>query len=325
VIRFSAEDIDSPIESIEAKFITFLDNKVKNQLFLCDGVAGPNAVVYDGCIPGTPVTDGMTWLSAYNNGSYEMLFIPDPNVNGVTKFLVAVEDDYNAQSTPVLVEVTVLPINDPPSFDRVDQRLSTAFNVTDGSFVIDGHVSDIDFKYGRMVALTIFVDNNETGNFSLPDDAPCNITEDLTNFTCVALITEINSWFFVGFDFIPADGVDFINVTLWLNDLGNVDKDNNPNSTEARITLNRTLALASLSGVQKPPVDNTLLIVAPIAGLIGACAIAGLLFFFRRRATHAVDDYFDRMALAMDGSVNASPLYEGAAKGGESVLYKGNS
>lgn len=51
ILRFDATDIDSPIESLKAVFITFLDNNVPNKLYVCDGTDGP---AYEDCIPGTP-------------------------------------------------------------------------------------------------------------------------------------------------------------------------------------------------------------------------------------------------------------------------------
>jgi len=326
VVHFDATDIDSPTASLNARFLLFLDKHVPNKLYLCDGQPSATAKVYDGeCIPGTQVTDGLTWASAFSNGSFSMLFIPDPNANGETRFVIEVLDDYNAPSSPVIVDLTVLPINDPPKFDKLRYYTTTAYNVTDGSFVIDGQVSDIDFKFLLPVNLTVSVvslNGTDLGNFSLPPNAPCNMSDDLKSFSCQAMITQINSFLAGGFDFLPAVGMDYINISFTLNDLGNIDKNQTPNVTYAWIVLNRTIAVASLQ-TKTAAINNTLLIVAPIAGLLAAIGIVALLFFFRgRKAASAVDDYFDRMALEMDGSVNASPLYEAAAKGGESVLYK---
>jgi len=265
--------------------------------------------------------------AAICNSSFAMLFVPAPDANGVTRFLIEVLDDYNAPSNPVVVELTVLPINDPPKFDRLDFHLSTSFNVSGGSFVIEGQVSDIDFKFGHEVALTITVLTSsnasaDAGNFSLPAGTPCNISTDAKTVECQAMITDINFWFAAGLDFLPGAGLDNVTILLSLDDLGNIDKWNRPDTTNATIVLNHTLPEA-LQTKTIAAVNNTLLIVAPIAGLLAAIGIVALLFFFRgRKAASAVDDYFDRMALEMDGSVNASPLYEAAAKGGESVLYK---
>jgi hypothetical protein len=257
-----------------------------------------------------------------------MLFIPDPNINGRTRFLILATDDYKAPSNAEEVHITVLEINDPPQF--ASRKGEVVYNGTSDTsyFLITGRVTDIDFLFGKRMLLTITA-NNAT-NMSVfadpPANSPCDVSDDGWTLTCQALNTEINSWFFNGFTFLPGADIESINFTLTISDLGNVDKWLIVNTTETWLFVNRTLAAGSLTGAVKAPTDNTALIVAPIAGLLAGVGIVALVWVFRgRKAAAEVDSYFERMALDMEGATNTSPLYKQAAKGGESALYKGSS
>ena len=325
VIRFDGSDIDSPIESLKAHFIGFLDQNVHNKLYLCDGdKTAANVKLYDGCAPGTLVpSDGLVFDSLTKDAKFEMLFVPDPNLNGKTRFIVSIQDDFQAESVPVPVEIVVLPINDPPQFDKLNGELGYDIALNSSIYTITGKVSDIDFKFGKRMELTISAENQTSGVFAEPPaTAPCQLTNENRTLICNALITELNSWFAAGFIFVPAETAETANITLIINDLGNIDKFLIPNATYAELDFNRTIGSA-LTATAAPASDNTALIAAPIAGLLGGIGIVALVWFLRaKKSGAAVDSYFARLALDMEGTTNTSPLYQGAAKGGESALYE---
>ena len=102
--------------------------------------------------------------------------------------------------------------------------------------------------------------------------SPCTWQDDGYTIVCEGLINSVNSWFASGFRVIPKEGVTDVNVSFILDDLGNVDKDLNPNITYASLSLNRTIE--ELLATKPVVADNTALIAAPIAGLL-----AGLVMY----------------------------------------------
>jgi len=327
VVRFQGDDIDSPKSALKSIFISFLDKNVANRLFLCDGTPSVNATVYDGdCYAGTPVTDGLEWSPAGLKrdlafANFSMVFIPNPNLNGQTRFLVAVMDDYAARSTPVVVDLLIYPINDPPKFDELEAEFVYEAATNETYFRVFGTTSDIDFKFGKHVRLTVTVADLNATLGEPASASPCTWQDDGYTIVCEGLINSVNSWFASGFRVIPKEGVTDVNVSFILDDLGNVDKDLNPNITYASLSLNRTIE--ELLATKPVVADNTALIAAPIAGLLAGLVIMGLVWWFRANSTKdAVDAYFQRAALNLEGSANTSPLYKGAATGGESVLYQ---
>jgi len=255
-----------------------------------------------------------------------MLFIPNHNANGETRFVVSILDDYQAETVPVAVDILVLPINDPPAFVYITQQYVYMTDVNASAFIISGKVNDTDFVFGKSMRLTLSVPNG-TGEFVLPQlNAPCEVSDNGTTLSCEALINQVNSWFGNGLEFIPDDVTEHINLTLAIDDLGNIDKDLNPNITYAWLDLNRTLTADNIATVAPASTDSTLLIAAPIAGLLAGALIVAAVWWFRgKQAAGKVDAYFDRMALEMEGTTQSSPLYQGATRGGESVLYKDKS
>jgi len=332
VIHFEATDIDSPKASLKAKLSSILYNPVKATFYPCD----------DGsCTPdshsNTAVVDGDTWVSANGDAQFYLLLVPEHNLNGDVRLLFSVLDDYNAESDTIPDYTTVRPVNDFPSFDKLDGTFSLATNkrdISDNSaaspsvavvqdrIIVTGQVSDIDFKVGHSVILQI-INYPQVGNFSKDQGLDtCVVSDDNSTVTCVALITDINSFFAAGFEFYPSDlNVQDFNFTLACNDTGNIDWQNIPNTTYATLQMNRSAVAALVT--KGPAADNTVaFIIAPIAALLAAALVAALIFLFRKNAAAKVQDYFDRMALDMAGSANSSPLYQGASKGGESPLYK---
>jgi len=113
-------------------------------------------------------------------------------------------------------------------------------------------------------------------------------------------------------------------VHLFVNDLGNVDKNMTVNITYADIGLEIEGDASSLVTNSAKTTDNVALIAGPISGLfLGAMIMFAVFFLVRRRAHAKIEEYFDRFALGVDGAVNTSPLYQSAKHGGENALYEG--
>jgi len=253
-------------------------------------------------------------------------------------------DDIGASSQREIVEITVLPINDPPKFDAANATMSAfkyADNSTAAAVMITSAVSDIDFHFGRDLRVnytllqTVESGNRENhiessaieilGLFILPADsalgerAPCIVAPNSASIQCEGKVEKLNAWLKGGIFFRPVEGVTSVAILLNVSDLGNVDKLNRP--LDANLTLLLELPATALI-VNAVPTDNVAMIAGPIAGLLVGALIAGLIFALRRkRAKEEVEAYLDQFALGVEGQANNSPLYVDAAKGGESPIY----
>jgi len=291
--------------------------------------------------------------------SFRFLFIPDPNVNGVARLLLQGIDPHFAPSRREIVEITVLPVNDPPFF--IDGETNATKGVYQNSnkdqWTIVAQVGDVDFLFLEEVNITYCLrkagtgtgnngngNGNENGNGDNNDDAPpngwfvlppssaaggdppCVLTNNALCITCEDMIEDINGWLEAGIVLVFNETVaGDISVELNVNDLGNIDYRPNQDLNTS-VWLNGSIDADALVAATKPAGSNIALIAAPIAGLLAGALIAGLIFAIRKnQAKAAVENYFDRFALGMEGATNTSPLYEGATKGGESPIYQGST
>jgi hypothetical protein len=322
---------------------------------------------------GDPLVPGQ-FVAIDDQANFRFLFVPKPNVNGVARLLLQAVDADFAASAREIVEITVLPINDAPFFEKVNYTLSKVSNSTQDKVTLLSDVKDIDFMFGYNLSVTytlVFTSGNAGGNgngngnggnntnatgamkrqstngnngcladnsgnnnrealgyFEMPPDSPtndkppCTLAADMKSINCNHLVEKVDPWIKGGIALVLQEGVQTAHIELNVNDLGNIDK--NPGqdlNTSVCITIQ--VPLGQLVGAAKAPTNNVALIAAPIAGLLAGAIIAGLIFAIRRKqAKAAVENYFDRFALGMEGATNTSPLYEGATKGGESPIYR---
>jgi hypothetical protein len=227
-------------------------------------------------------------------------------------------DDSYATSAQEVVRVEILPINDEPAIND----LTSGRTSEDPSIVfITGSVSDIDFLVGRRMQLNATITDGE-GAFLEDVDEQCFLSADGTLVSCTADISDINHIFGRGLLLEPATS---LTVTLVLNDLGNIDKNDAPLETVAEVSI--VVDEAGMIVTTNPDKgDNSLLIAGPVAGLLAGLLIAaGIWRLKSNSAAKAVDSYFDNFALNMDGSTQTSPIYQGATTGGESALYVPNT
>jgi len=161
---------------------------------------------------------------------------------------------------------------------------------------------------------------------ALGEVPPCILAEDRLSISCEVLIQNLNLWLENGIDLHFEAGVSGqVEVELNVNDLGNIDYRDPPPPLNTSVWIREDVAASALGAATKPVADNIALIAAPIAGLLAGALLAGLIFAIRRnKQAEAVENYFDRFAIGMEGVSNASPLYEGATIGGESPIYKGS-
>jgi len=333
VVRFNGTDIDSPRGTLQGTLFPLGTTGVSGFFFLCNG--NSSAVVLDGCAVGDYIKQGEFNFTANKPGEFSFVFIPTANSNGKIRLLVSVIDDYFASSQRQVVEINVLPINDPPAFALVEYQVVKDKNGTD-VFVIGSKVNDTDFKFGRTMEVTYTIvapDGTRAvagGHFELPkasaagNKANCTVASDGFSITCTEKIEKLNKDLADGIYLIPDEGVSDLQVNLKVNDLGNIDKLNRSLSSNFTFTINRNVT--ALVTVATPATDNVALIAAPIAGVLAGALIAGIIFALRRKAAKAaVENYFDKFALGMEGMTQASPLYVEAKKGGESPIYKNSS
>jgi hypothetical protein len=312
----------------------------------------PNASAPDpdaDCKAGVELHQGDTIQQFYSDGetaTFNYLFIPNGNVTGVSKLLLEVRDPHLAESAKFIAEITVLPINDPPYFTIANATKQAVANTSRFEWIIVGRVEDVDFRYGENVTVTYtlhwaspFVmgtdpatDDDLQAWFVMPasteagGDPPCVLGANARSITCTSLIEEVNGWLRAGITLEFNETVHQISVEMNVNDLGNIDYHIPPPPLNTSKWLNGTLEASALTAATKAATSNVALIAAPIAGLLAGAIIAGLIFAIRKnKAKAAVENYFDRFALGMEGATNTSPLYEGATKGGESPIYKSSS
>ena len=159
VVTFNATDIDSPSTAIKAEFLQFLYQGAPGSYFLCDGNGQSKS--YGGCSAGTELTPGFFDATDDKIPLFSFVFVPNANANGVVRLVFRLYDgiDYSTENT--IVEITVLPINDPPQFDDFDGKLSkanttlvTGENETVDAVFLTSAVSDIDFRFGRNLSVT---------------------------------------------------------------------------------------------------------------------------------------------------------------------------
>jgi len=262
------------------------------------------------------------------------VFVPNRYANGDVRELLEVLDDKLAPSQQVVVEIDVLPINDEPFFTLTTASLaalpgaSGSNNVT--AIVVESTISDIhDYAYGHALNVTYWINatDGNGGTWVMPSPsssgvkAPCNISADGLNISCSTLIEKLNSWLKDGIFLIPNSNASSITIFMNVNDLGNIDKWNRPLAT------NKTLVIIfgsnAITVANGPNTSNTTLIAAAIAGLIAGALIAAVVFYLKRKnAKAAIDSYFDKFALGVDGASQTSPLYVPGTKGGENRIYK---
>jgi hypothetical protein len=299
------------------------------------------------------------FVAINNLAEFRFLFIPDPNVNGITRLLLQAVDAALASSNKEVVEITVWPINDPPAFEKApNYTIGFDANTTQDVATIVSDVMDIDFLFGYNLSVTYTLiltassangtsngtNGNGNGNngtvdviqglpdgfFRLPltsplgEGTPCTLSDDNRSINCNHLVERVDPWLKRGLDLFLGVGVQYAVVELNVNDLGNIDKSPNQDLNVTTFLYIETAAGAILGTAKKD--NNLALIIAPILGLLAGIVIAALVFFFRRNSSKAaVEAYFDRFALGMEGASNTSPLYEGASKGGESPIYRGGN
>jgi len=325
---------------LKGNLVQFLSTGASGKYYLCNG--GANAKHYDDCAAGTPLTSGLfnqrTFLKRATSlpvGQFGFVFVPAPNVNGQVRLLLEVVDDQFAPSQRAVVIIDVLPINDPPAFQLVEYEVVKDKNGTE-LFLLGTKVNDTDFKFGRemIVTYTIVNADNTTalagGFWLLPEKssagkvAPCVVSADGFQITCREKIEKLNPWLTNGIELAPDDGVSQLYILLNVSDIGNIDKLNRTLDTQLRILLDRNVT--ALVVVADATTNNVALIAAPIAGVLAGALIAALIFLIKRKqAKAAVENYFDKFALGMEGMTHASPLYVESKKGGESPLYKGSN
>jgi len=347
IIKFHATDVDNLLSELNGDVVSFLYQGVNGDYFNCNG-NNPNKTLGD-CMIGD-VLRADVFAAAANDANYSFIFIPKPNQNGKARLLIQVVDPEYATSAKVAVEILVNPINDPPYFTEFESTLGKAFNSSLDEVTITSEVDDIDFSFGynlsvtyTLLALTHASGNTTNvtkreigqegqdwatlGHFEYPAQAnasgfPCVIADDRLSINCNDKVERVNSWLRLGLPLVFEAGVTSALVELNVDDLGNIDKTPN-RPLNASEFLQIEIPASSLGATIKPPTDNLALIIAPIAGLLAGAIIAGVIFALRRnQAKAAVENYFDKFALAMEGQSNTSPLYQGATKGGESPIYR---
>jgi len=354
IIQFYLTDVDdSPIE-LSGDLVQFLYQGAPGDYYNCDD--SPNGLIKHGsCMQGTRLQPGnFTSVQVNETHAFFMfVFVPKPNANGIVRLLIQGIDPQYAASLREIVEIVVRPINDPPKFDIANKTGGKFGNTTLDMWYIVSQVSDIDFKFGKLMNVTYCLrkadtaaangngngngnnDDPPAGQFQMPPEtvsgekAPCILQENDRCISCLDKIEKLNTWLKNGIVLVFELGVvGDVEVELNVNDLGNIDYRQNDMDVALNVSvfLRDPLVADSLAAATKPATNNIALIAAPIAGLLAGALIAGLIFAIRRnQAKAAVESYFDRFALGVDGATNSSPLYEGAAKGGSSPIYKGSS
>jgi len=348
IINFHATDIDNTPDELRGDLIQFLFQGAPGDYYNCNNK--PVGLNQKGdCMLGDPLVPGQ-FVAIDNEANFRFVFVPKPNVNGIARLLIQAVDPSYAASAREIVEITVLPINDPPAFAHYNFSLGKVDNSSQDKVTLFSDVTDIDFIFGYNLSVTYTLlftaggnansDGNGNSNTSQPngpealgyfelppnsptgDVPPCTLSDDLKSITCNHLIEKVNPWIKGGIVLVLQEGVQNARIELFVNDLGNIDK--NPGQDKnASVIIDVVVPLGNLVGAAKPPTNNVALIAAPIAGLLAGAIIAGLIFAIKRKQAKAnVESYFDRFALGMEGATNSSPLYQGATKGGESPIYR---
>jgi len=336
VINFTATDIDSPKSSLKGDVLQFLFQSALGKYYVCDGNGSNPNMTFGACKAGSVLKAAEFPAVFPETAGFSFVFVPLLDQNGINRLLLQVVDDFGAPSQTVVLEIRVLPINDRPWFINANATLSSGKNGTD-VFTITSEVTDIrDYKFGRVVevsytVITAGADPADVGGtFIQPGkstngkDSPCVVSNDALSIKCTDKIEKVNSWLRTGIDMVPFDAVTEMRILLKIDDLGAIDKLNRSLDNNLTLLLNRTAD--GLIAQTTPPADNTAFIVAPIAGVLAGAIIAGIIFAIRnKKAKAAVESYFDKFALGVEGMTHASPLYVEAKKGAESPLYKSSN
>jgi hypothetical protein len=356
IINFNVTDIDDLPSTLNGDLVQFLYQGAPGTYYHCQ----TDVIEHGDCHRGDPLGEEtfLPLLSDATHASFRFVFVPDPNANGVARLLLQATDPHYGTSSREIVEITVRPINDPPDFVTANATLGTVSGTGRDKWTIISEVFDIDFFFGYTVNVTYTLHEasstpytnatvakreigqsttdepvEKLGWFVMPQSTaaggspPCILADDNLSITCQDLIEDVNGWLKAGITLeFDERVVGRIIVELNVNDLGNIDYRVPPPPLNTSVLLIDHLEGDNLAAATKPAGNNIALIAAPIAGLLAGALIAGLIFAIRKnQAKAAVENYFDRFALGMEGATNTSPLYEGATKGGESPIYKGSS
>jgi hypothetical protein len=330
-INFKVTDIDDPPQALKTNLLDLVFIGAPGKFFYC--VAGDSNCDQNPLVPGP-------FDALDNQANFRFLFIPDPNVNGVNRLQIQAIDGSQATSAIEIVEITVLPINDAPDFEMANWTLTKDDETSQDKVNIVSLVGDIDFTIGFSVNVTYTListtkagapassEVSADGHFLLPKYAdevpPCIVSENGKSITCIELIENTNPWLIYGIDLVFDLGVTTARIELNVNDFGNIDK-NFGRDLNSSFFVDIDLPLGLLVGDTATSSSNLGLILGPLFALIGAGLIAGLAYAFRRRIKEAIDSLSDDTNGGSEAPVNISPLYEEAAIGGESPIYRAST
>lgn len=322
-LSWNVTDIDSPLNTLR----TFVTSKlpVNGKMFACN-------VQEDGsCARGDALTFPAE-VTATNSATatWRVIFVPDANAfdaKNFATFNLVGEDDYEARSVTVKAIIRVLPINDAPTITSQDSYQIT--RDADGTrfLLSDVTVNDID-AFRKKIFFSVRLADESSGRLEAEGSnaelafsgskAPCKLNEAKTEVTCTDPQADINVWISSSIVFYPANTTGTFYLNLFVNDLGNTDKDNRPLTANKTITV---LVNEDTGLLPDTPTDNTGIAVG--LSVAGAAAIAGVAVLIAklRKRNDVVDNYFENLTDSIQTGAN-NPMYQAAYSDAANPLYK---
>ena len=110
-------------------------------------------------------------------------------------------------------------------------------------------------------------------------------------------------------------------VYITVNDLGNVDKENRPLTSQLVLTVTPQ---SNLVGQNNGVTDNTLTIALAVSAAAAVGLVVGVIMYVRKKYQAAgVDNYFDNLSNA-NNTATTSAIYAGRFQEGVNPFYEQN-
>jgi len=267
-------------------------------------------------------------------------YIPQPHVNGYSKIIFVISDNYNAQSSFATISIWIRPINDAPFF-LVSYEAVPASTAKSEQDLIDSpyrftftQVHDIDF-YDDWI---IFTGKSSNGNFNFTNtkhSASCNITT-----STIACLTKLQQFLLYCNSLVLYPNWDTSNVVnpntlLWIevmftiDDLGNIDWRQYLPDANVSLSCTRELNITKSFDPQytaitqeKPASSSYASIGAGVGVFIALVAGIAAALTLRKQKQDVELELASMLNNSSTASQNISPLYEPATVTRHSAVFK---